>query len=240
MSEGKEFTSLIEGKDVKLKLLAENVSIQRKCDEEYHIAYTQLIQKGLLPKATLEKKMVELDIWSDEDEKTLEGFQKDLLDLQINLDKAQSHDEGLVIAKEMGEHRSACLKLVEAKAAVLSNSAESLADNIRRDAYIAYATVRADTNKRIFKDYHDFLVRSEEPIVLSAREVILTLATEGFQEALMALPEIHYVYEVEAQITKEAIAVEKAEAKAAKKTSSKKTGKKTSKKKVTKKTKIKD
>lgn len=231
MSEGVVFDSKVAGKTVKLKLMTENLDIERKCDTEYHIAYTQLMKRGILPKATLEQQMKELDIWRKQDEEQLTTIQYQLVDLQIKLEAATTHEEGLAIARDMGALRADCLKLVEAKAAVLSNSCESLADGIRRDAYIAYATVYADTGKKLFRDYHDLLVRADEPAVYDAREQLLIIATETFQESLTALPEIDYVRSVDAKIRKDAAEVE---AKAAKK--KKTTRKKATKKKVTKKT----
>ena len=202
--DGLEFKSEIDGKEVTLKLLTENVDIEHKCDTEYHIAYTQLLKKGILPRATLEKQMAELGIWTKSEEEALGALQRQLVDLQIKLEKATTHEEGLAIAKEMGELRADCLKLVEAKAAVLSNSCESLADSIRRDAYIAYATVFADTKKRVFKDYHDFILRANEPVVFNAREQLLSIASDTFQQALLSLPEVGYVRSVERQIQDEA------------------------------------
>lgn len=232
MSEGVEFTSTIEGKEVKLKLLVENVDIERRCDTEYHIAYTQLMKKGILPKATLEKQMSELGIWSEQDEETLTSLQRQLVDLQIKLEESNTHEEGLAIAKEMGELRADCLKLIEGKAAVLSNSCESLADAIRRDAYIAYATVYAETNKRVFKDYHDFMLRAHEQVVLDAREQLLAIASKTFQDSLTYLPEVGYVRGVEKQIAEE----EAKTATATKKKTAKKTKKKVARKKGAKKT----
>lgn len=232
MSEGVEFDSVVDGKNVKVKLLVENLDIERKCDTEYHIAYTQLMKRGILPKATLEKQMEELDIWTKDDEEKLTTLQRQLVDFQIELEAAKTHEAGLAIAKEMGILRADCLKLVEAKAAVLSNSCESLADSIRRDAYIAYATVYADTSKRIFRDYHDFLLRAIEPVANDARQELLAIATKIFQEALTSLPEVGYVRDVEAKIQEEAAQVEAATA-TKKKTTRKK---KIAKRKVTKKT----
>lgn len=204
MSKGVEFKSVIDGKEVNLKLLVENVDIERKCDTEYHIAYTQLMKRGILPKATLEKEMAGLGIWTKTEEEALNDLQRQLVDLQIKLEKSNTHEEGLMIAKEMGELRADCLKLVEAKAAVLSNSCEALADSIRRDAYIAYATVYADTSRKVFNDYHDFLLRANEQVVFDAREQLLIIATTTFQESLTSLPEVGYVRHVERQIAEEA------------------------------------
>lgn len=229
MSEGLEFKSIVGGKEVGLKLLVENVDIERRCDTEYHIAYTQLMQKGILPKATLEKQMGELGIWGESEEDALSVIQRQLVDLQIQLEKANTHEEGLAIAKEMGELRADCLKLVEAKAAVLSNSCEALADSIRRDAYIAYGTVYAETSKRVFKDYHDFLLRAQEQVVFDAREQLLAIASSTFQESLVSLPEVGYVRGVEKHIQEEAERSEKA-------TTATATKKKTTKKKAKKKT----
>ena len=227
MSNGMEFEAVVEGKETKLKILVENLDIERKCDTEYHIAYTQLMKRGILPKATLERDMKDLDIWSTKEEEALMALQQKIIDLHIKLEAATTHEDGLAIARDMGNLRADCLKLVEAKASVLSNSCESLADSIRRDAYIAYATVYADTNKKVFRDYHDFLMRSHEPAVFAAREALLAVATDNFQESLMTLPEISYVRVVEEQMTATAVAAEKA---TKKKTTKKKTKKKTTKK----------
>ena len=233
MNEGMEFEAVVEGKDIKLKMLVENLDIERKCDTEYHVAYTQLMKKGILPKATLEREMKDLDIWSVKDEEALTDLQRKIVDLHITLEKSNTHEEGLAVARDMGELRADCLKLVEAKASVLSNSCESLADNIRRDAYIAYATVYAGTNKKVFKDYTDFLMRSHEPVVFAARELLLAVATDNFQESLMTLPEISYVRDVEEQIVEEAEQAKKVAAKKAKKKTAKKTAKKKAVKKAT-------
>lgn len=236
MTNGLEFESTIDGKEVKLKLLEENVEIERKCDTEYHIAYTQLMKRGILPKATLERQMDELGIWTKADEEALTSVQQQLVELQVKLEKSNTHEEGLAIARDMGVLRADCLKLVEAKAAVLSNSCEALADSIRRDAYIAYATVYADTNKKVFKDYHDFMLRANEPVVLSAREKLLELASSTFQESLVSLPEVGYVRGVEKQMEDDKAATATATA-TKKKTTRKKatTKKKTTRKKVTRK-----
>lgn len=232
MSEGVEFDAMVDGKETKIKLLVENLDIERKCDTEYHIAYTQLMKRGILPKATLEKQMEELEIWTDKDDAQLESLQRQLVELQIQLEASNTHEEGLAIAQNMGVLRADCLKLFEAKAAVLSNSCEALADSIRRDAYIAYATVYADTDKKVFRDYHDFILRATEPVVLSAREQILAISSESFQEALTALPEVDYVRTVEAQIQGEG---DQATATMTKKKTAKKRKKKSGAKKVTKK-----
>jgi len=233
MSDGVEFDSVVEGKEVKLRLIVENLDIERKCDHEYHLAYTQLMQKGILPKATLERDMKEHDIWRDSDEEQLAEIQRQLVDLQIKLEAATTHEEGLAIAKDMGILRADCLKLVEAKAAVLSNSCESLADGIRRDAYIAYATVYMDTGKKVFRDYHDFLLRANEPVVYAAQEQLLSIAAETFQASLMGLPEVDYVRSVETQIKDDADRVEAEAATATKKKATRKKGKKKAKKKTT-------
>jgi hypothetical protein len=233
MSDGMEFESIVDGKTAKFKLLVENVEIERKCDTEYHIAYIQLMKRGILPKATLEREMSELGIWTKEDEETLGVVQRQIVDLQIKLEKSNTHEEGLAIAQEMGVLRSDCLKLIEAKAAVLSNSCEMLADSIRRDAYIAYATVYADTNKKVFKDYHDFIDRAEEPVVLAAREKLFELSSATFQESLTSLPEVGYVRGVEKQILADA---EKPKAKTKPRVTKKRTAKKkTTRKKTTRK-----
>ncbi len=206
MTKGIEFKSVIDGQEVKLRLKEETMDIERKCDAEYHLAYTQLMMKGIMPRATLEKHMIEKQIWTPDDEKKLKELQSQIVNLQIKLEDAKTHDQGLTVAKSMGELRGQCLRLVEVKANVLSNSCESLADQIRRDSYIAFATVYADTGKPVFKDYNDFLRRAgeSEQVVMDTRSVVLQLASDTFNESLTGLPEVHYVKGVEKQILADA------------------------------------
>lgn len=192
-----EFESVVDKKTVKLKLRNETVDIERKCDTEYHIAYTQLLTKGIHPNAQLEKIMAKQGLWDEDSEKELGHLQKQLVELQIKMAGSNTHEEGLVYAQKMSDLRSACLRMVEVKAAVLSNSCESLADQIRRDAYLAYATVFAGTNKPVFKDYDNFLTRAEEQVVLDARKAFLVRGMETFQESLDMLPEVEYVRTVQ-------------------------------------------
>jgi hypothetical protein len=199
-NDGVEFESIIGGEKTKLKLIVENLDIERKCDTEYHLAYTELMSRGIMPRATLERRMEEKGIWSKSDDDRLQELQTSLVKLQIDLEGATTHEKGLVIASEMGKLRGECLKLVEVKAAVLSNACESLADQIRRDAYLAYATVYADTDKPVFKDYNDFLGRASEQVVIDAREAMLKIATQTFNDSLIGLPEVSYVRKVEGEI----------------------------------------
>lgn len=231
MVDGVEFESKINDEKVKVKLVVENLNIERKCDTEYHLAYTQLLHKGILPRATLEKRMRELDVWTDKDEESLNAIQRLLLEAQLRLDASETHEKGLAIANEMGNLRADCLRLVEVKAAVLANSCESLADQIRRDAYIAFATRYSDSNKPVFKDYDDFIERADEQVVLDAREQILSIASRSFQESLTSLPEIDYVRSIEKKIE----ADDRKAKKAARKVGSKKKGSKKTKKKMSKK-----
>ncbi len=203
---GVDFKSVINGQEVKLMLKEETLDIERKCDAEYHLAYTELMQRGIMPRATLERSMQEKGIWTTEDEKKLRDLQGQIVKLQIDLEGAETHDKGLTIAKAMGDLRAQCLRLVEVKANVLSNSCESLADQIRRDAYLAYGTVYADTGKPVFKDYAEFLRRAgdNEQVVLDARQVMLKLATDTFNVSLTGLPEVDYVRTVEKKIMSDA------------------------------------
>jgi len=205
-----EFKSVVNGQEVKLKLKEETLDIERKCDTEYHLAYTELMQKGILPKATLEKYMQEKKIWTEDDEKKLKDLQGQMVRLNLDLDASETFDKGIMIAQSMGELRGQCLRLVEVKANVLSNSCESLSDQIRRDAYLAHATVYADTGKPVFKDYNDFLRRAgeNEQVILDARKIMLDVLSEAFNASLTGLPEVDYVRKVEKKMMADA-AIEK-------------------------------
>jgi hypothetical protein len=229
----KTFESVIGEDKVKLKFADETLDIERKCDVEFHIAYTELMQKGIMPKATLEKMMLNKGIWGEEEDERLDELQKQLAKLHVELESAETHEKGLGIANEMGLLRAECLNLVEVKAAVLSNSCESLADNIRRDAFLAYATVYADTGKTVFRDYNDFLSRAQanEQVVMDVREHMLATTSQVFTDSLTGLPEISYVKMVEGKMIEDA-EEKSATAATKKKKAKKKTAKKTTRRKV--------
>ena len=230
------FESTIDGKKVKVKLKPENLETERKSDTEYHLAFTQLMQRGIMPKAALEKMMEDQGVWSTEAEEQLTELQRDLAHMQLELNDAKTHEQGLVIAQKMGLLRAEALRMVEVKAAVLMNSCEALADAVRRDAYIAYSLVYADTGKPVFEDFDDYLSRCEEQVVVDARRKVLDESIEVFNSSLTGLPEIEYISKVEGEMTDEAQAVglvdaaEKAVKATKKTTRKKKTTKKTTKK----------
>jgi hypothetical protein len=198
------FESMIDGKKVRVRLKAENLETERKSDTEYHLAFTQLMQRGIMPKAALEKMMERQGVWTKEAEESLNELQRDLAQMQMDLNDAKTHEQGLAIAQKMGLLRAEALRMVEVKAAVLMNSCEALADAVRRDAYIAYSLVYADTNKPIFKDFDDYLGRCEEQVVIDARRKVLDESIEVFNSSLTGLPEIEYISKVEGEMTSEA------------------------------------
>lgn len=191
-----KFKATIDGKEVEVRLKKETLDIERKCDTEYHIAFTQLLQKGIMPRATLEKMMDQRGVWTKENEKQLDELRDQLAKLEIELHNANTHKEGMIKADAMAEIRAQCIKLVEAKNTVFQSSCESLAEAVRRDAYIAYALVYHDTNKPVFKDYEDLVMRADEDVVSQARSHILAELMEGFNTSISELPEVSYLYRV--------------------------------------------
>lgn len=190
-----KFKSKIGDKEVALKIIPENLLIQKRCDEEYHLAYLSLLKKGILPRVTLERLMAQNEIWTPEHEDMVRNLQLKVVALELKLSASNTKDEGVVVAGELAEARRALYKLIEGKTSVLEHCCESIADIVRQEAYIAYATVYEDTNKQVFKDYADFLAKKDEQVVLDAMNALTENLKNAFIRTVDSLPESKFIAE---------------------------------------------
>lgn len=198
MSEIK-FKSKIGDKEVDLKIISENLLIQKKCDEEYHLAYLSLLKRGILPRVTLEKLMDQNEIWTKEHEDMVRDLQVKIIALELKLGASNTRDEGLPVASELADTRRALYKLIEGKTSVLEHCCESISDIVRQEAYLAYATVYSDTGKQVFKDYADFLNKRDEQVVADCMQALMSNLRDSFIKTVDSLPESKFVSEHQAE-----------------------------------------
>jgi hypothetical protein len=187
------FKSTVDGQEVNLKVLAENLKIQQKADQQYHIAYVQAIKEGIPPRSTLEKMLRDNEMWTAEDDIKLDSLRLQTATLELQLDNVKTKQEGLTIAVQLSEIRGQLVDIQRVRNEVLNNSADYVAEAIRRDAFLAYATVYADTGKPVFENYTDFINRSEEQIVTDLRREVTTAMLKDFNNYLDTLPEAKFV-----------------------------------------------
>lgn len=185
------FTSKVDDQEVKLVIKPESLEAQRKCDNEYSLAYVQAIQMGIPPRSSLEKLLRDQGMWSAEDDQALETLRLEIVKLELALQEVKSNEEGLPVAAKLAELRGQLIEVTQQRGEILNNSADFMAEQVRRDAFIAYSTYY-ETGKRVFEDYHEFIERAEEQIVLDARQAIAQAMFTEFNGFMDALPEAKY------------------------------------------------
>jgi hypothetical protein len=218
MSEREQLTfeSKIDGKEVVLKVQTESLKIQQKADQQYHIAYVQAIKEGIPPRSTLEKMLREHEMRTTEDDVMLDTLRIQVAALEIQLEQSKTQQEGVVIATQLAELRAQLIDIQRNRNEVLNNSAEFVAETIRRDAYLSYATVYADTDKLVFENYEEFIQRGEEQVVTDLRQKVTITMLDEFNSYLDTLPEAQF-----AGVEEKVVTATKTKKKAKKKTSKK-------------------
>jgi len=183
-----KFECEINGQKANFILKQEDINIQRLCDIQYHKSYVQAMKDGLLPRASLEQLMKEKEIWTSIEEDKLHELQTELNGLVIKLESNKNLTEGMKIAQRIANLRSAVVLLYEARSSVFQNSCEFFADQVRREAYLAYAT-HAENGDKAFKNYEDFITQRDSPVALGAMQALVRFISNEFQKTLDQLPE---------------------------------------------------
>jgi len=184
-----------EGNPIKLYLLSPNYEISRMCDIEYKKAWTFCFQEGVKTHAALMQLFKENGSWTEEHELKLNEVNVELAVNTVVLEKLQKEkkpDKESVdrIALQLMELRNQAAQLSEQKQQPYMYSCEHAADQIRMEAYVAYATVFADDHgRRYFKDYKDFTERREEQAALDVYNSYLQIVLKENSEYIRNLPE---------------------------------------------------
>lgn len=183
-----------EGKPIKLYLMPPNYEITRMCDVEYKKAWTFCFQQGVKTHAALIQLFKESGDWTDEHERKLNEVNVEIAVNTVVMEKLkkEKQDQKSIdrVALQLMDLRNQAAQLSEQKQQPYIYSCEHAADQIRMEAYIAYATVFADDHgKRLFKDYKDFTERREEQAALDVYNAYLRIVLEENSEYIKNLPE---------------------------------------------------
>lgn len=219
------FTSVVEDEEIKLVIKPESLEAQRRCDHEYSVAFVEAIQRRIPPKSVLEKLLRDQGMWTEKDDEDLEALRTKIVKLEVQLGETKTTDQGLPLATQLATLRGQLVEITQQRGEVLNNSADFMAEQVRRDAFIAYSTFYADTGKLVFDSYEDFVHRASEPVAVDAKQVIARAMFKEFGEFMDGLPEAKF-----RNVSNEAVATANEELKPARKAKPKKAKKKAVKK----------
>lgn len=196
IKEEKRYVNTVDtdGNPIRLYLTPPNYEITRMCDVEYKKAWTFCFQQGVKTHAALLHLFKESGDWTEDHERKLNEINVEIAINVIILDKLKQENSDKTnidqIALQLMELRNQAAQLSEQKQQPYLYSCEHAADQIRMEAYLAYATVFADDpTKRYFKDYTDFTKRREERAALDIYNIYLQIVLEENSEYIKNLPE---------------------------------------------------
>lgn len=182
-----------EGKPLKLCLLKPNVQINKSCDIEYKKAWVFLLRQGIPTHKKLLQEFEEKGVWTKaniEELTTLNveiGVQSHLMEKFIKQDKMEDAKKA---ALEMVDLRNKTFEMVEVMNQAYLFSCEGGANEIRHEAYVAYASVHEkDFDQPYFKDYDDFKNRREERAVIDLHLAYMQHTIRENQDYIIGLPE---------------------------------------------------
>lgn len=226
----------VKGKPIKLCLLKPNVQINKFCDIEYKKAWIFLLRQGIPTHKTLLKDFEKQEVWTKTHEKELNdlnlkiGIQDHLMHKFIQQDKT---DDAQKAALDIVDLRNESYELIEIINQAYTYSCEGGANEIRHEAYIAYASAyEKDFDKLYFKDYEDFKNRRDERASVDLHVAYMQSVLTDNQKYIHDLPENQFLVDT-GYLTKELrLKIDnKPLEKKSKKTAVKKSKKKASKKK---------
>jgi len=222
-----------DGNPITLYLKEPDYNITRMCDIEYKKAWTFCFQEGVKTHAKLREMFQESGEWTEDNDRELNELNVNIAVKTVLLAKSQkNNNEKLAqdLALEIMELRNKAMGLSERKQQPLQYSCENAANEIRMEAYVAYATVYADDeDRRYFENYKDFTERRGEQAALDAYNTYLQIVLQENSEYIRGLPENRFL--MESGLLDENMNVVKKKSKP-KQTTKKKTKKKATKKKA--------
>lgn len=195
-----------EGKPLKLCLLKPNVQINKSCDIEYKKAWVFLLRQGIPTHKKLLQDFEEKEIWTKVNIKELTtlnveiGVQSHLMEKFIKQNKMEDAKKA---ALEMIDLRNKTFEMIEIMNQAYLYSCEGGANEIRHEAYVAYASVHEkDFDQLYFKNYDDFKNRREERAVVDLHLAYMQHTIRENQDYIVGLPENKFLVD-EGYLTKE-------------------------------------
>ena len=137
--------------------------------------------------------------WTEEHDMRLNELNVNIAVKTVLLGKCEINgkaDTAKELALEIMDLRKQAMALSQFKQQPFQYSCENSANEIRMEAYVAYATVYSDDDgQRYFKNYEDFCKRREEQAALDSYNVYLQIVLQENSEYIRSLPENKFLME---------------------------------------------
>lgn len=158
-----DFVSNVDGKEVKLVMVGITTSIRNDSNKIYTQSLFENVENGIPFTVEVEEVLRKKAIFDPEvDNQKREELSKKLRDTEIALRSAKvgsrkiTKDEGRKLALKIKELRAELSNLSQNRSSLLSNTAESIAENVRLNYCVYRCTLNQGTLDNYWKSYEDF------------------------------------------------------------------------------------
>jgi hypothetical protein len=181
---------------ITLGIVKPTQKIIQESQMQYSKAFSDYFRKGLLLNKEVEKIVKERDLW---DEKSREEFN----DLQEGIQKKEdflneknlelNDEDAITAAYELSALREEKWRLQREVQSIYDNTAERRAEDVRVQYLTSQCIYDVKTNKSYFKNYEDFIDKSDTQVVGDSIYQMMIYLNGLEQNFMDVLPETKYI-----------------------------------------------
>jgi hypothetical protein len=164
------------------------VKDNNKAQEEANKAFKSAVHSGALLRSELDDELKKRKLWSDEKEAEFLELKKALDDAINVLRRGGKLDDGRKAALKVREIRAKQRALLMPRYSLDSMTAEGQSENAKLNCLVALCSFSADKSP-IFKDYEDYINRSNEDLAVMAATKVAELVYNYDESYDHSLPE---------------------------------------------------
>lgn len=180
----KVFTVKVDDKELELAVIRPNPKLINEAYLVYNKAWRDAEEKGLVLRRDLDEIAKKRGWWNEDKQREVDLLDQEILSSEKKLRAGgkflKSKEEGRELALQIRTLRGKRAELVNAKLELDKYTAESYADSRRLDFIVSQITVFNSDGKPYFKNYEDYLERSDQPVAFEAMKNYLEMLVEEF------------------------------------------------------------
>ncbi len=166
----------------KIKITFPTLGQSSESDLEYSKAYTKALKAGLLPRVSMERQIIESDLWTEKQEAELENGKENLNILiekyRLTVDKTDKS----IFQNQFYELQSNIFKLSSIKESLFNHTAEKKGEEAKV-ANLAWKCILNEDDTRIWKTQEEFFNEKDNVFV---SEVVMAFIkfTSGLDDTI--------------------------------------------------------
>lgn len=172
----KNFTVKVDDKEINLCVMTPTANDRKEAQKIYNTAFTEALKSGAVVRAKLDDILVEQGLWNDSKQIKFDTIQRQLNDCERKLEQGGIPlSAAKEVALEMRKLRAEFREVISDKTSLDTHSAEGQADSERFNYFVFACTYYADSKKRYFNNYKEYMEKGDDPVSVEAASHLANL-----------------------------------------------------------------